>query len=86
MAFSSAALSAEPRAWSLGPWRVELQSISAQNTDTSGDVTAETLDQVIAAIPGGLNVEDVSISGKVVSLTFLDPGEDAAGYILLIGR
>lgn len=86
MAFSSAALSAEPRAFSIGPWKVELRTIAAQDTDTSGTVTAESLESVVAAIPSGLAVTDVAVSGKTATLTFGDPGGDVDGFIMLIGK
>ena len=86
MAFSSSILTAEPRSWSIGPWKVELHSIGAASGDTSGTVTASSLGSVIAAIPAGLAVADVSVSGATATLTFADPAATVAGTILLIGR
>ena len=86
MAFSSGALTSEPRAFSIGPWKVEIQSISAGNGDTSGTVTATALSSVIAAFPSGLAVNDCDVSGATAVLTFADPLATKTGFILLIGR
>lgn len=87
MALSSALISQEPRAFSIGPWKVELRSVSIADTDTSGTVTAENLSEVIMAIPAGLACTDVAVSGATATLTFADPGAGGAdGFVLLIGK
>lgn len=89
MALTSAALSGDlARAWSWGPVKVEIRSIAAANTDTSGTVTAERLERVDAAIVVNAVTLDAAptISGKTVTLSFADPGGDVDGHIILIGR
>lgn len=86
MAFSASSVSALPRAWSIGPVKIEVQTFTAANTDTSGTITANYLHDVDFAIVTGLLDVSQTISGKTVTLAFDDPGADAEGQIILIGK
>ena len=89
MAFAATALSGDlARAWSIGPVKVELQACSAANADTSGTVTANSLERVdVCLVVNCVTLDDApSISGKEVTLSFADPGGDVDGHVILIGR
>lgn len=86
MAFAAAAVAALPRAWSIGPVKVEVQTFTAANADTSGTITAKQLSSVDFAIVTGLLDVSQTISGKTVTLSFDDPAADAEGQIILIGK
>lgn len=86
MAFAATKVDALDRAWSIGPVKVEVQTFTAADGDTSGTVTANHLSRVDLAIVTGLLDVAQTISGAEVSLTFDDPAADAEGQILLIGR
>lgn len=88
MAFSASALSAPlNRKWSIGPYKIELQSCSAASGDTSGTVTAKNLSIIYLCIP--LSAVQLSaaptLSGTTATLAFNDPLATVAGYVLLIG-
>jgi hypothetical protein len=86
MAFSSSPLTKEPRAFSLGPWKMEIHSFTAADDDTSGVVTAKNLKEVIAAMPS-VHCSAISVSGAAATLTFADPGASGlSGYVILLGR
>lgn len=87
MAFAAAASTTEPRAISLGPLKMEIQTWTAENTDTAGTVTAsrlETVDHII--IDGMEQTAAPSISGKTITLAFTDPGASVAGTLILLGK
>lgn len=98
MAFSAIASTSEPRAFSLGPLKVEIQTFSAVSTDTSGTVTATRLsrvDDVLVMGSGSLcQTAAPSISGLTATLALADPASGCAGYaaknvngyILIFGR
>jgi len=86
MAFVAAKVDALDLAWSIGPVKVEVQTFTAANTDTAGTITANHLSRVDLAIVTGLSDVSQTISGNVVTLAYDDPGADAEGQILLIGR
>ena len=85
MAFVASAVSALPNSWSIGPVKVEVQTFTAANADTSGTITANRLSEVKLAVVTGLLDVSQTISGKTVTLSFDDPGADAEGQIILIG-
>lgn len=93
MAFASAAITAEPRKFSIGPYNIEVQNISAVSGDTSGTVTALRLSRVDFAVVagGGFNLSaqpTITNSGSAptVALAFPDPVANIAGQIIMFGR
>lgn len=86
MAFAATKVNALDKAWSIGPVKVEVQTFTAASGDTSGTITANHLNQVDLAIVTGLLDVAQTISGDTVTLSFDDPGADAEGQILLIGK
>ena len=88
MAFASAQSPTEPRAWSVGPVKMELHTYTAASGDTGGTVTAQSMERVDhALVDGVIHTAIPSISGKTVTLAFQDPGASgAAGTIILIGK
>lgn len=87
MAFVATASTTEPRSFSIGPLKVELQTFTAASGDTAGTITASRLAEVKHVIIDGGLLMDVApaISGKTVTLSFVDPADDRAGTILLLG-
>ena len=87
MALSASSPSAEPRSWSLGPWKVQLLNFSVANGDTSGTATADALSSVIWCSASGLTQTAApTFSGNVITLTFADPTATRYGQLLVIGR
>lgn len=87
MAFVAIASTSEPRSFSIGPLKVELQTFTAASGDTAGTITATRLTEVKQVfIDGGLGMDVApAISGNTVTLSFADPADDRAGTILLLG-
>lgn len=97
MAFSATLSTKEPRSFSIGPLKMEIQTFTMVSGDTSGTVTAERLSRVDECIViGAVNMSAApSISGKTVTLTFQDIDAEApdheqdvpvAGHVILLGR
>ena len=74
------------RAWSLGPFKVEIHTFTAASGDTSGTVTASSLHTVDQVIVTGLSNCTATYSGKTATLAFADPAADAAGQIIILGK
>ena len=87
MALTAAELTAEPRAFSIGPWKVKFYTYEFLDNDTSGTLTVSDLSEVIMCLVDetvtGLTM---SYSGNVVTLGITDPGATIAGRIMVIGR
>lgn len=96
MAFSATLSTKEPRSFSIGPLKMEIHTFTMLSDDTSGTVTAKSLERVDHAIVvGGVNMSAApSISGKTVTLTFEDIDDatptheqkNVAGQVILLGR
>lgn len=89
MAFTATALSAEPRSFSIGPWKEQVLTYTALSGDTSGTVTAASLKEIVAiVIDGGLRHSAApTFSGNVATLAFVDPSTGGLfGTIRCIGR
>ena len=89
MAFSAAAITDEPRSFSIGPWKLELQTYSVASGDTTGTITANALGKVIFAHisgPAAVATSAPSYSGKTVTLAYVNPAATRYGTILLVGR
>lgn len=75
------------RAWSIGPYRIEVHTFTAANGDTSGTATAKSLHEVDQVIVTGLLNVTATYSGAVATLAFADPGvAGTAGQIIFIGK
>lgn len=86
MALTSANLTAEPRAMSIGPVKIQIKTIAAASADTSGTVTFDALSEVEAVIQDCLTQTSVAtFSGNVATLTFADPAATVVGVIIGIG-
>jgi hypothetical protein len=88
MAFAASNLTAEPRALSIGPVKLQLMTFTAVSGDTSGTITAsaiiDRIDQII--IDGGLKLTAApTFSGNVATIAFADPAANAFGNIIVIG-
>lgn len=89
MAFVATKLTAEPRAVSIGPVKVQLFTYTAVSGDTTGTITADAMaDRVThVLIDGGLCklTAAPTFSGNVVTLAFSDPLANAFGNIIVFG-
>lgn len=88
MAFLAADSSSEPRAFSLGPLKLQILTYTAVSGDTSGTVTADALSSISNVfVDGGLAFTSApSFSGNVVTLAFTNPAANRAGTILVMGK
>ena len=87
MALTSANLTAEPRAMSIGPVKIQIKTIAAASADVSGTVTFDALTTVDAIIQDCLTQTSVAtFSGNVATLTFADPAATVVGVAIGIGR
>lgn len=87
MAFTSTPITDEPRAWSVGPLKMEVHTWSTENADTSGTVTAKSLERISAIIIDGLEQTAApTLSGNTATLAFTDPGDDVFGTLILLGK
>jgi hypothetical protein len=81
-------LSTTPISWSLGPKKVEIQTLAIVSGDTVGTITAAGLSRVDHAIVvvGSLVLTAApTYSNAVVTLAFTDPAASLFGSIILIG-
>lgn len=88
MAFAATKSTKEPRAFSIGPYKIEIYTYTAANTDTAGTITSTTLSTIEHAIVDGVIQTSVpSFAANVATLAFTDPGAGgAAGTIVLFGK
>ncbi len=87
MALVATNSTADPRAQSIGPRKVQLLTIVAQSGDTSGTVTADGLYTIDALICDGLKLTAAtSFSGNVATLTFANPAAAIYGTCLVFGK
>lgn len=88
MAFAASNLTAEPRAMSVGPYKIQLVTWSVASGDTSGTITCDSLyrvDQVY--LSGGLTLTAApTYATNVVTLAFVDPAATRYGTALIFGK
>ncbi len=88
MAFAATNLTAEPRAVSTGPYKIQFLTWSVASGDTSGTITVDGLyraDQVY--LSGGLTLTAApTYSGNVVTLAFVNPAATRYGTALVFGK
>jgi hypothetical protein len=88
MAFVATASTSEPRAFSLGPLKVQFMTYSAASADVSGTVTATNLSSISHIVVDGkiLQTAAPTFSGNVATLTFADPAATVVGTIMVFGK
>lgn len=88
MAFAATVLSTEPRAFSIGPVKVQVLTYSAASADTSGTATATSLTSIShVLLDGGLILSAApTFSSNVVTLAFNDPAATVYGTMLVYGK
>jgi hypothetical protein len=89
MAFAAASLTAEPRSFSIGPWKEQIMTYSVASGDTSGTVTADSLTEIVAIIVDGVcgvATAAPTFAGNVATLAFVNPAATRYGTIRVIGR
>lgn len=83
------ALSADPAAWSVGPFKMEVQYINVISGDTGATVTAASLSRVDFCVVGGDGVvltAQPTYSGAIATLAFTDPTANRFLQIILFGK
>jgi hypothetical protein len=87
MALTATTVSAEPRAWSIGPLKMQIITFTVANGDTTGTVTADRLSSVAFAHVSGLDQTAApTFSGNVITLAFADPTATRHGQIIVMGK
>ena len=89
MALAVTDLTTEPRAFSIGPIKVQLMSYTSAAADTTGTFTADRLYRVDAVhCDGGLQQTVApTISGNSITLTYTAvPTGGVAGTMIIFGR
>lgn len=87
MAITAASVSAEPRSYSVGPWKQQIINFSAANGATGGSATADSLSSVEWAIVTGVTQTAApTFATNVVTIAFTDPGATVYGQIICFGR
>lgn len=88
MAFVASNSTAEPRAFSLGPLKLQIMTYAVASADVSGTVTADRLSQIFHVfVDGAIQLTSAaSVSGNVATLAFADPAATRVGTILILGR
>lgn len=77
--------SINPRAWSIGPYKMEVYSYSIASGDTSIVCTSSNLSNIAFALLSGVSHTAESSSGGTVTWTVVDPLASRIGDIILIG-
>lgn len=87
MAFA-ASNSTEPRAFSIGPLKMQIMTFTAASGDTSGAPTFDGLSSIDSVVvTGGIYLTAApTFSGNTATLAFTDPAADAFGTIIAFGK
>lgn len=89
MAFAATASTKEPRAFSVGPLKVQYFTYSVASGDTTGTITATGLKEVFHVIVDGVcgvATAAPTFSGNVATLAYVNPAATRYGTIICIGR
>lgn len=88
MAFAATNSTAEPRAFSIGPLKIQIMTWAAASADVSGTVTADKLTNITNIIlSGGLHLTTAAtFSGNVATLAFADPAATVVGTLICFGK
>ena len=77
----------EPRAWSLGPVKVQIINFSIASGDTSAVVTADSLSLAAQVVVHGMALTAApTYSGNQVTLAFADPAATRYGQLVIYGK
>ena len=88
MSFAASNLTAEPRAFSIGPYKIQLMTWSVASGDTSGTLTADSLSKVDQVyLSGGLTLTAApTFATNVATIAFVNPAATRYGSAILIGK
>ena len=88
MAFAAVDSTSEPRAFSIGPVKMQILTFSVASGDTSGTITADALTSASSVfLSGGLTLTAApTFSGNVVTIAFVNPAATRYGSILVMGK
>jgi hypothetical protein len=87
MALSSSTASGESRAFSTGPLKVQLLTLTAASGDTSGTITCPGLSTITHVMISGLTLTAApTSSGNVITLAFADPLASIVGAAIVHGK
>lgn len=88
MAFAATASTTEPRAFSIGPWKVQIFTYTMASGDTSGTITATGLTNAFHVFIDGkiAHTTAPSFATNVVTLAFADPAATSQGTAIVLGR
>lgn len=78
-----------PRSWSLGPFKIEVQSINIVSGDTGATITAQHLSRIDAVIPCLDSVAltaQPTFTGNVATLAWTDPAASRFASVILLGK
>lgn len=79
--------SADPRAFSNGPYKQQLIKFNVASGDTSGTITCDALTSIsFVAIHGVALTADPTFSTNVVTLAFVDPAATRYGMCVAYGK
>lgn len=77
----------EPRAFSIGPLKMQLLNFAVASGDTSGTFVADKLSTILFTVPVGLTLTSQPVdTGNSIALAFADPLATVVGKILVLGR
>ena len=87
MAITATSVTAEPRSYSVGPWKQQVLSFSAASGATGGTATADSLSSVeYCVVTGVVQTSAPTFSGNVITIAFTDPAATVYGQIVAFGR
>ncbi len=87
MAFTATDSTADPRAQSIGPRKMQILTWTAVSADTTGTVTADKMQYVESIIIDGLKMTAApTFATNVVTLAFTDPAANIFGTCMVFGR
>lgn len=81
-------VSAEPRAFSIGPWKIQIFNVAIVSGDTTAVCTANRMNSVIFGMLSGSVTQTAAatFSGNAATFTFTDPAASVYCQAILIGR
>jgi hypothetical protein len=87
MALSAANSTTEPRAFSIGPLKMQIKTITAASADVSGTITFDGLTSISHVVISTLQLTAAAtFSGNVATLAFVDPAATVHGVAIGLGR
>lgn len=87
MALTAANLTAEPRAFSVGPLKMQIMTFSVASADTSGTITFDALSSIAGIHVNGVTLTAAAtFSGNVATLVFVDPAATRYGSVIAFGK